>query len=171
MQAVPIPMGFTLRELTLRYLIVLCPKVEISEDDPRTGKKRKIKVPITIRYERILNLEKLYPPSKWAAYKEELFGTGTDVFSPEHFNELEIISRLKGVDYQKWEEEYSIDLQARLIAKVQLTTLVDLVRRHDQLQKDKQKKMEQELLAKQKQKTAKRSPRRGSSRGRSRRRS
>lgn len=132
--------------------------MELTEEDPRTGQKRKYKAPIFVRYERILNLQNLLKPEKWRAYKEELFGTDTEVFTPEHFNELEIVKSL-GIDFRAWERSYSIDLKARLIAKVQLSTLVEIVRRHDSLQREKLKKKEEESRQKQ-QAALKKSPKR-----------
>lgn len=107
-------------------------------------------MPIFVRYERILNLRNLLKPDQWRTYKEELFGTDTEIFAPEHYNELEIVKSL-GIDFRLWEEEYDIDLKARLIAKVQISSVVELVRRHDTLQRDKQRKREQEAEAKAKQ--------------------
>jgi hypothetical protein len=120
--------------------------VEITEEDPRTGHKRKVKVPIFVRYQRILAIENQVKPDVWRKYKEELFGTDTEVFAAEHYTEIDIIQRL-GVDYRVWEDEYDIDLKARLIAKVQLSAIVDIVRRHDQLQRDKEKQRLQKAEA------------------------
>jgi hypothetical protein len=126
--------------------VLLCPRVWVTEDDPDTGRKRRYKAPIFLRYQRILDIEKLVKPEVWRAYKEELFGTDTEVFSLDYFNELDVVKHL-GIDFLAWETEYDNNLKARLIAKCQLQNVVDLVRRHDQLQRDKDRKRAAEAKA------------------------
>lgn len=142
-------MGFNRQQLIARYLLLLAPKVRISETDPRTSRKRYIQVPIFVRYQRILDLEKQMPREKWDKHKEQLFGTSTEVFSVDSYDEIEIIKRLR-VDFARW-EGYDIDLQAKLIAQSQLATLVELVRRHDQIMSDNTKALAKKAADKQSQ--------------------
>lgn len=88
----------------------------------------------------------MMPQEKWDKYKEELFGTNTEVFSAEVYDELQIVKGLR-VDFARW-ESYDIDLQAKLIAQTQLSNIVEIVRRHDQIQAENTKKMEQKAASK-----------------------
>lgn len=105
-------------------------------------------MPIFVRYQRILDLENKLKPEMWTKYKDELFGTDTEVFAPERYNEFDIVQRLR-IDPRRWMTVYELDIKAQLIAKVQLSTVVDIVRRHDQLQKEKEKKRQDEANRKQ----------------------
>jgi hypothetical protein len=71
-------------------------------------------------------------------YKEELLGSGTDFRSPDLYNEMELGKEVAGT-YLLFLKQ-PIRMQAKLIAQHYLSNMVEIVKRHDRLQRQKLEK-------------------------------
>jgi hypothetical protein len=113
----------------------------VSESDPLTGAKRKFKVSILVRWEK---LQKLLSGTdeRVRRYKEELFGSAVVEEFPDEYNELNVIKKAGSwVDFYKF-KELPIHLRAKLMAHTYLESIVEILQRHDSLQKQKIRQME-----------------------------
>lgn len=73
-----------------------------------------------------------------AKYKEELLGSSTEVDSPDLYNLINVAKQLN-IPYPRF-KKIEIHDRAKMIAQHYLENMVDLIRRHDSLQKQKMEK-------------------------------
>jgi len=103
---------------------------------PTTQRPVIIKVPIYIRFERIMALV-----AKSEKYRKELMGSGLKTFTGELYDEIAMCGSERMPDYHIY-KELDIHLQAKLSAQFMLSNMVEVVERHDKIQADRLKKFE-----------------------------
>ena len=114
-------------------------------------------VPITERYNRIVAIfdNDEVSSEKLNKYRAELFGTSMEMISPDTYNMITLGHELLG-SYPLFKEMLNDPTKirdvAKMIAQIRLDNEVELVKRHDRLQEDKRKKLEQKVKAKGKRK-------------------
>jgi hypothetical protein len=124
----------------------MAPRVWITETDPVNGSKFRRLVPIFIRYDRLMNLIENDSSDRMRRYKEKLFGTDTEVSTGDKYNLFSMLKELQ-ITIQEW-EEMTIHQQESTRAHYQLSGIVSLIRRHDELQRENLKKLEDKANAK-----------------------
>ena len=72
-------------------------------------------------------------------YKEELFGSSTDVYPTDYYAILDMIKD-RGLTLEQF-EAMNVENQAMTIAHYRLSGMIDVLRRHDELQKEKSKNL------------------------------
>ncbi len=123
----------------MRSLMPLTPYKEMTERGVR-----KVLVPVQERYDRIMALFE-NKSDLISKYKEELIGSSTDMDYSDTYTLLGLGKELVG-SYEEFREmiydPQRIQTAAKLIARHQLHNMVELVQRHDTLQRQKQEKFE-----------------------------
>lgn len=92
---------------------------------------------MTVRYNRIMKLLE-NTSDAMTKYKEELLGSSTEFRNPDLYNLMEIGKEVAGT-YLDFVEQ-PIRMQAKLIAQHYLSNMVEIVKRHDMLQRQKMEK-------------------------------
>lgn len=94
-----------------------------------------MKVPVQVRYERIMKILE-HKSDAMQKHKEELLGSATDFDTSDLYNILGLGKELVG-SYELFkemvEDPQRIRTAAKLIAQHQLQNMVELVRRHDSI--------------------------------------
>ena len=140
--SLPTRRDFPLSHLVRRYHRSLMPLTPFKEMTERGV--RNIMVPVSERYDRIMKLldNKSDAVQK---YKEELIGSSTDMDYSDTYHMIGLGKEL--VDsYEEFlkmiYDPYRIRIAAKLIARHQLHNMVELVQRHDTLQRQKMEKFQ-----------------------------
>lgn len=136
--------GFSLNHLIQRYLRSLAPQTTIRETLP-DNTTRTVRVSVQERYGRIMRL--LEGDSEAVVkYREELLGNATIFDTSDLYNMIGLGKTLVG-SYVRLkamiEHPYRIRQAARMIAQYWLDNMVQVVQRHDQLQREKLRKLSQ----------------------------
>lgn len=122
-------MGFDLSQLVQRYLRSLAPHTEIRDVDPDDPMIfTDILVPISLRYDRIMNLLENKSESM-KAHKEELLGSSTDMRNTDLFSLIGYGQDLSENYYEFM--QIPIQERAKMIAYHILDNMAQLVQRHD----------------------------------------
>ncbi len=133
---------FPLSHLVRRYCRSLMPLTPFKEMTERGV--RKIMVPVSERYDRIMKLLENQSDSV-QKYKEELIGSSTDMDYSDTYSMIGIGKELAG-SYEEFlamiYDPHRIRIAAKLIARNQLHNMVELVQRHDTLQRQKNEKFQ-----------------------------
>ena len=120
-------------------MFLLSPTTLIRETIPGTTQQREVQVPISVRYNRIM---KILEGNSDAVlkYKEELLGSTTDIDSPDTYT---LISLAKSLNLT-WTEFKAIPVRDRamMIAHHYLDSMIEVIRRHDSLQRQKMEKFQ-----------------------------
>lgn len=118
---------------------LLSPLVEIREKPPNSTIAIPIMVPITVRYERVMALFER-DTTATRNYKKELLGSDMVITAPDQYNELSMLRSMGIIANYRDYKELPIHDKAKIIAQFQLSNMTDIVRRHDELQAEKNKK-------------------------------
>lgn len=115
------------------------PSMWMEDIDPETNQKTKILAPISVRYDRIQNG---FPASSNTPaikeYRKKLFGHEVIDQTTIMYSELSIVKTF-GVDYDYW-KKISIHSRAKMMAQNIISNMVEVIRRHLELQDDAKKK-------------------------------
>lgn len=138
----------------IRYVKLLEPTLEVKTTDYETAQTTKSRGYVSVRYTRIMAL--LEQQNDHARkLKEEVMGDQTPITSPDMYDVLDLLDHKK-ITLRDW-NLYSVHEQAQTIAHAQLSGMVSIVRRFDEVMRDRQRKNEDK--AKQKQQAAARKTR------------
>lgn len=98
-------------------------------------------VPITVRYERIMSIFER-DTTATRNYKKELLGSDMVMSAPDQYHELSMLREMGIVANYEGYKKLPIHDKAKIIAQFQLSNMVTVVRRHDELQAEKNKKFQ-----------------------------
>ena len=98
-------------------------------------------VPITVRYQRVMALFER-DTTATRNYKKELLGSDMVMSAPDQYNELSMLRELNIVSNYAGYKKLPIHDKAKIIAQFQLSNMLTVVRRHDELQAEKNKKFQ-----------------------------
>lgn len=125
-----------------RYLYLLAPKVQIRETHPVTKRPMLIQAPIYVRYERIMKIVNANDK-----YRKKLLGSSLKTESGELYDMINMCSSDKMPNYSEF-ITLDLHLQTKLTAQFMLSNMVDVVERHDKLQEEAIKKIEDKAKSK-----------------------
>jgi spore coat polysaccharide biosynthesis protein SpsF (cytidylyltransferase family) len=119
----------------------MAPRAWYTNVDKRDGRKYKRKVPITLRYEKIMNLfvdEATKDLPQIVKHREELLGTTTEMFTADLFDEIAAIRALEAnyEDFMEWD----VHTQAKMLAWLYLDNMMETIRKHDRITKQNAEK-------------------------------
>lgn len=134
--------AFPLSHLVRRYLRSLAPLTSIKEQTEQGI--RNVLVPVTERYDRILKLLENKSDAV-QKYREELMGSSTEFDYSDTYAMIGLGKDIVGSYeelYAMLGDPYRVRTAAKLIARHQLSNMVELVQRHDMLQRQKLEKLQ-----------------------------
>lgn len=120
-------------------MVLLAPLVEIKEKLPDSHLTVPVKVPIIVRYERVMAIFDRDTDAT-RKYKKELLGSDMAMTAPDIYNELSMLRDLGIIANYAAYKTMPIHDRAKIIAQYQLSNMVSVVKRHDELQAEKNKK-------------------------------
>ena len=124
----------------------------IREEDEE-GHRRQVMVPVSVRYDRILKLFTNNSGDAVRKYQRELLGGTTLFFSPDVYSLLSLSKEVLGDPHKLLmmiSDPQEIRKAAKIIAQSQLSHMVEIVMRHDNLQAQKMERVKQKQAAKSK---------------------